>query len=183
MKKAILPLLFLLMTQVVSAQVTKGNFLVGGSVSFHSTKYSEGDGSVGKFIFMPDAGYFFAERFAAGLRASYTNISNEGDHYNDLLIGPFARYYFLPAAQKTNIFLEGNFLFGSEKFEGFDSESKTQFGLAAGPAFFLNPHVAVEATLNWQTLKYKDDEGRYNTFGVSVGFQIHLNCGNSKKGK
>lgn len=183
MKKLLLIVCTFAFCGILSAQVTKGNFLAGGSVSFQSTKYSDGDGSVGVFQFMPDAGYFFADRIAIGLRASYTNVSDDGDDYSDLLVGPFARYYFLPAPRKTNIFLEASFLFGSEKYEGFDSEGKTQFGFSAGPAFFLNPHVAVETALHWQSLKYEDDDGSYNTFGISVGFQVHLNCLRAKTGK
>ena len=182
-KLALLVMIAISSYQLSFSQVTKGNFLLGGSISFQSTKYSEGGNNTGIFNFMPDVGYFFADRFAGGLRASFTNVSDEGDSYRDLLIGPFARYYFLPAAQKTNIFLEGNFMFGSEKYEGFDASSKTQFGFAAGPAFFINPNIAVEATVGWHSLKYEDDEGRYNTFGLAVGFQIHLDCmkGKSKK--
>lgn len=184
MKKFVLLIMVVISGHQLSfSQVTKGNFLLGGSISYQSTKFSDGGDNTNIFNVMPDVGYFFADRFAGGLRAAFTNYSNDGDSYRDLLIGPFARYYFLPAANKTNIFLDGSFMFGSEKDEGFDAISKTQFAFAAGPAFFINPHVAVEATVGWRSLKYEDDEGRYNTFGIAVGFQIHLDCmkGNKKK--
>ena len=63
---------------------------------------------------------------------------------------------------------------GSEKYKGFDAGSKTRFGVAAGPSFFLNPHIAVEAMLYWQSLKHAGDEGRYNSVGLSIGLQAYL---------
>jgi hypothetical protein len=166
----------LLTSQLSFSQATKGNIMAGGSVSFQSSKYSAGGNTISTFNFMPGAGYFFYDRIAGGVRISFTNYSDEGNSYRDLLAGPFARYYFLPASRKTNLFLEGNFMLGTEKYEGYESESKTQWGVAAGSAFFLNPHIAVEATLGWRSLKYENDIGRYNTFGIGIGFQIHVDC-------
>lgn len=181
MKNIFLALFLFCIYSVSNAQITQGNILAGGAVSFTSQKYSGAGGSTNVLHIMPDAGYFFADKIAGGIRASFTDYSDAVDSYRDLLIGPFARYYFLPVAQKTNIFLEGSFAAGIQKYDGFDAESKSQFGFSAGPAFFLNPHVAVEATLNWSSLKYKDDNGRFNTFGLAIGFQVHLHCKKQKK--
>jgi hypothetical protein len=164
------------------SQLTKGNLLAGGSISFQSSKYSAGGNTVSTLNVMPDAGYFFMDRVAGGVRVSFTNYSDEGNSYRDLLAGPFARYYFLPAPRKTNLFLEGNFMIGSNKYTGYDAEGQTQFGGVAGAAFFLNTHIAVEASLGWRSLKYKNDIGRYNTFYIGVGFQIHLDCLKKKLG-
>lgn len=180
MHKVKLLLLFSLISFITQAQLNKGQWLVGGSVAFESKKYtgdSRSESTV--FQFMPNAGYFFMDKLAGGMKISFSYTSIDGDSYRDFLLGPFARYYFLSADKPTNIFLDGHFLFGSEKYENFDPESKTRFGVAAGPAFFLNPHVALEAALYWQSVKHEGDEGRYNSFGVSVGLQVHL----SKKTK
>lgn len=166
----------LIMTRcVVNAQLTQGSFLAGGSLSFSSEKYSDGGTSKNTLMIAPDAGYFFIDKLAGGLKTSFTSYKADGDSYTNFAAGPFARYYFLPAEKKANVLLEGSFLLGSEKYDGFDAEGKTQIGVAAGPAFFLNPFVAVEALLGWQSVKHKDDAGRYNSFGLSIGFQVHLN--------
>jgi hypothetical protein len=174
MRKLNLFMLLCFFTGILHAQLTKGNLLAGGSVSFESKTYTGDDSKTTFFQFMPNAGYFFMDKLAGGLKLSFSNTSTDDDSFRDFLAGPFARYYFLPVARPTNLFLEGHFLFGSEKYKNFDAESKTRFGVAAGPAFFLNKHVALETAAYWQSVKHENDEGRYNSFGVFIGLQVHL---------
>jgi hypothetical protein len=183
MKKIFLFVMIAACQQLCFGQVTKGNIMAGGSISFQSEKYTATGNTTSTFTFMPDAGYFFMDKLAGGVRASFTNYNDGGNSYHDLLAGPFVRYYFLPAAQKTNIFLDGSFMIGSEKYTGYDAQSKTQWGAKAGAAFFLNPHVAVETSLDWSSLKYNDEEGHYNTWGIAIGFQVHLDCQKHKQKK
>jgi hypothetical protein len=174
MNKLILAVAAFFCSSASQAQLTKGHFLAGGSLAFSSQKYSDGDNTVNVLTLAPNAGYFFMNKGAAGLKVSFTNYSNGDDSFRDFMAGPFARYYFLPVEKKTNILLEAHFMAGTEKYEGFDSEGKTQWGFAAGPAFFLNEFIAVETTLSWQSLKYETDSGRYNKWGITIGFQLHL---------
>ena len=165
------------------AQLTKGNAILGGSVTYESTRYSDNGDRIGTFTFMPGVGYFFRDRLAGGLRLSYTQIFDEGDRYRDFTAGPFARYYFLPASRSTNIFLEGQFLWGNEKYEGFAGENKTGYGFTAGPTFFINPHIGLEMMAGWRSVKFKNDKGRYNTAWIGAGLQVHLEICRSKQGK
>ena len=174
MKKALLLFLFFLIVNNCFSQLTKGSFLIGGGISFQSARYTDGGNTTITFLAMPDAGYFFIDKLAGGIKSSFGYKSNDGDSRLDILAGPFARYYFLPQDKKVNIFFEGNFMLGTEKYENFDADPKTEYGVACGPAFFINRYIAVEALLSWRSLKYKDDTGRYNTFGMSIGFQLHL---------
>ena len=183
MKSFLFTLLASIGTFFMHGQVSKGNFLAGGSLSFQSSNYSESDNNAGVLNLAPDAGYFFIERGAAGIRASFKNVSNDGDRFREMMIGPFARYYFFPTTKKTNLFLEGNFMFGNEKYENFASEGKTQIGVSAGPAFFLNEFIAVETILSWRRIKYENDRGHTNIFEIGIGFQVHLKCKKDKPGK
>jgi hypothetical protein len=181
MQRSILLVLFLATITNCFSQLNKGSFLVGGAISFQSSKYTASDNATTTFLAAPDAGYFFMDKLAGGLRTSFSYQSNDGDSRLDFFAGPFVRYYFLPVTRQINLLLDGSFMIGTEKYQNFDAETKTAYGFAAGPAFFVNPHIAVEATLGWRSLKYRDDAGRYNTFGLSVGFQLHLQP--RKKGK
>jgi hypothetical protein len=178
MKKVLFAALTMIAAQGVSAQINKGQWLVGGNASFESQKHGEAKAT--SFTFSPNAGYFFANKFAAGLRVDLQSVKpKDVDASTSFVLAPFARYYFLPAAEKLNIFADASYGFGSMK-NGGDSESLNQFAISAGPAVFLSPNTALEFALQYRSLggdAYGDD--RLNSFGVNIGFQIHL--GNAKK--
>lgn len=181
MKKVLFAALMTIAVQGVFAQVNKGQWLVGGNVGFSTEK--QGDADANKettFNFNPNAGYFVIDKLAAGLRVNfYSNKAKDDDKaYSNLLIGPFARYYFLPATQNVNIFADAGYAFGSAGTD--DKNSQSAFSIAAGPAVFLSPNTALEFTLAYQSFKYKDVDDRRNVFGVNVGFQIHLGGGTKK---
>ena len=172
MKKVLFALILLVGTSSAFAQINKGQWLVGGNAGFTSSKWGEEKNT--SFEFSPDAGYFFAKQFAGGLRASITSSKDDGDDdaYSSLLVAPFLRYYFMPAAQKVSIFADASYGFGSQG--AGDKTSVSGFKFMAGPAVFLSPNTALEFTLGYQSLKMEDVDDRANSFGVNVGFQIHL---------
>ena len=182
MKAVLCGLLFLLSTSLY-AQVQKGNYLLGGNLSFQSTQYSADESKTTKWNVNPNAGYFFIDKLVGGARVSFIQLEHEGDSFTDIMAGPFVRYYFLPVDRKTNLFLDAAYLFGSEKYDDFDAVGKTELGFAAGPAFFFNPSIAMEAVISWRSLKYKNADGKYNTLGIGVGLQIHFQCNKKKEGK
>lgn len=158
------------------SQINKGQWLVGGSASFSSSKHgSDDDTKFTSFSVSPDAGYFFINNLAGGARVSFESQKQKNfDAYHSFLFSPFVRYYFLPSAQKVNLFADASYGFGSMKSAG-DSEGFNQFAIAAGPAVFLTPNTALEFTVNYNSAggdAYGDD--RTNSFGFNVGFQIHL---------
>lgn len=170
------------------ANIQKGDWLVGGNVGFASSK--QGDYKTTTFNFSPNAGYFFINQLAGGLRAT---ISSEKEEYgtseeksNGYSLAPFVRYYFLPATQKVNVFADASFGFGQSKKEtsgAFPFTSKynfTNLGLRAGAAIFLTPATALEIGAGYNSLKIDDVDDRDNTFAIEVGFQIHLPGGAKK---
>lgn len=178
MKKVIFTLVIAAASFAANAQTAQGNWLIGGGAGFSSGKYSGGSSSVSNFFLAPNAGYFVADDIAVGAEIAF--MSQTGG-YSSFGASPFVRYYFLPIGDAAKLLAHGSFGFGSSKDgEGEESVSSTNWKLAAGPAFFLNPNVALEALLYYNSNKAKDIPA-YNTFGVSIGFQIHLGGGTSKK--
>ncbi len=172
MKKLSIALLFFGLIGSLNAQIMKNDWLLGGGIKFSSNKVA--DIKTSMFEFSPNAGYFFVNNFAGGLRADVNSVKLEDeDAISSTLFSPFLRYYFLPGDNKVNIMVDGSFGFGSTSALG-DSKSQAGFGLAAGPAIFLNKHTALEFTLGYNSIKYEDDPDRSNTFTIGVGFQIHL---------
>lgn len=177
MKKVLFAALMTIAVQGVFAQVNKGQWLVGGSAGFESHK--QGEAKVTEFSFSPNAGYFFIDKLAGGLRVDLNSVKVKGadDASSAFLIAPFVRYYFLDAAQKVNVFADASYGFGSVKEDG-ESASQNGFAVSAGPAVFLSPNTALEFALQYRSMggdAYGDDN--LNTFGFKVGFQIHLGAG------
>jgi len=185
MKKVLFSLALVVAGSSAFAQINKGQWLVGGNVAFETSKMADADNDtrVTSFQLNPNAGYFFADKFAGGLRLSLetSKVKGEDDAYSQFSLSPFVRYYFLPAAQKVNLFADASYGFGSAG-EG-DKESFNQFSIMAGPAVFLTPNTALEFGVGYRSLggdAFGGDK-RYNTIGLNIGFQIHLGSAKTSK--
>jgi len=183
MKKIFMVAVATILIQAGFAQINKGQWLVGGNAGFSSSKW--GDFKTSTFQFAPDAGYFFINNFAGGLRVAVESATAKVDGGEDsksssTMIAPFVRYYFLPAAQKVNVFADASYGFGSAKEEGSESQSMNGFSISAGPAIFISPNTALEVTLGYNSMKFEDVDDRRNTFNFGVGFQIHIGKGAAK---
>jgi hypothetical protein len=187
MKKVLFATLLAVSASAAFAQsnINKGDWMVGGNASFDYQK--DGDYKTTTIGLSPNVGYFFINNFAGGLRAgvasSTTKFGSAKETESAFHVSPFVRYYFLPSSQKVNIFADGSFGFGQAKTESMGTEYKynfTQFAITAGPAIFLTPATALEIGLGFNSSKIEDASDRSNSFGVNVGFQIHLS-GAAKK--
>ena len=181
MKKVLFVALFAVSASAAFSQsnINKGDWMVGGDASFNSNK--SGEYKTTTVGFAPNAGYFFINNFAGGLRV---NVASTKETFNstdatssELSLAPFVRYYFLPASQKVNIFADASFGFGQNKYKSGSIDEKTNFtsyGIKAGPAIFITPATALEINLGYNSSKVKDATDRSNNFGVNFGFQIHI---------
>lgn len=179
MKKVFMVAVATILIQTGFAQVNQGQWLTGGNIAFSSSK--TGDFKSSTFEFAPDAGYFFIDNFAGGLRfdvqSTTEKIASLKETFKSTMIAPFVRYYFLPAAQKVNVFADASYGFGSMKGDEGPSQSVSGYSIMAGPAIFVSPNTAIEFTVGYNSVKFEGIDDRTNTFGVGVGFQIHLGKG------
>lgn len=175
MKKIILSIAVMVAVNSASfAQTNKNNWLAGGSAGFSSSKINDYTESV--ISISPDFGYFVIDDLALGAMVSFTSDKpKDGNAATNFMAAPFVRYYFVPLGANAKLFGQGSFGFGSTKSgeQGAEAADYTQWQLAAGPAVFLNPHTALEFTLSYGQLKYKDLD-KIGTIAFNVGFQIHL---------
>lgn len=191
MKKLILLTIvqFIFMTTAHS-QITKGNWMVGGSAGYSYTNASGTDNSSNNsnIYITPNIGYFFIDKIAGGMRLGYlrfnvksTSNTAPPDNFTRLTnysIGPYLRYYFLSIEKAYNILLEVSYQFGSEKQEtdsyknSWISNSKILF--SAGPVIYFNNVVGLEFLLNYSSYGNSIQLKRSSQLGVGIGFQIHL---------
>jgi hypothetical protein len=181
MKKVLFSLALLVAGSAAFAQVNKGQWLVGGNVGFNTEKRADANNDFRETSFnvSPNAGYFFADRIAGGLRINLESSKVKGaeDGFTIFTAAPFVRYYFLPAIQKVNVLADASYGFGS--LSNGKRGSVNEFNIAAGPAVFLTPNTALEFTLAYNSkggeyFEVANDVKRLNAIRFNVGFQIHL---------
>jgi len=174
MKHIIIVVFMLLDLNSLQAQITKRNWLVGGEGNFSTSKskFSNGNESdrASQFVISPNIGYFFADKFAGGLKGIIGFTKLEGESINTgFNIGPFLRYYFLDIENRTNLFSEVSYAHG-DSGTGLSSNS---YSIKAGPSIFLNSSVAVEIALAYNYAKNSSGTSN-NQIIAGVGLQIHL---------
>lgn len=164
-------------------QITKGNWLVGGSVSYASTNFrSEYYGAPYNYRIVtvnPNVGYFVVNKLATGLKIGIEskNIKEIGSSgKNPLTIlnaGPFLRYYFLKPDKSVNIFSEAVYQYGNH-IGPRETSPKSNFSFSAGSVAYFNTAVGLEFSVSYRTEKFVEAAGRNNTIQFGVGLQVHL---------
>lgn len=191
--KTILILLATTFTITSKAQLTKRNWLLGGSASLYSytEKFTNPDPNINYTAKYTDIdlntsiGYFFIDKFAAGLRPilyTYKGESNGGLTANTLqfALGPFVRYYFLDKEKQFNILSDICYQIGVNK--NFSEKGKFDFfSVMAGTEVFFNSSVGLQIMLGYsQRLSTTNINslGEFknlkNGFQTSIGFNFHL---------
>jgi hypothetical protein len=165
-----------------NAQVTKGNWIVGGTgnlTSYENKSVQNGNDVSGKGIaisILPNIGYFFINKLAAGTTISVVYSKEKDFESLGYGFGPFVRYYFLKEDKRINFFAHANYILGESK-SGSNKSSSNGYRFKAGPVIFFNKNVGMEITLDYNSSKLTpsgSDSSTYNNLQVSLGLQIHL---------
>lgn len=171
--------LLLLCMQVANAQLTKGNWLVGGNgyLSSQSQNLRGVNVKGSNLRLSPNVGYFIADKFAAGARINfeinklrYPGVVDNSTRYG---IGPFLRYYLLNSEKRVNILTEAFYQYSKTTSDNSSSSDNT-FRISAGPVIYFNSSVGLEFTLNYEYLKMPETDTDTKKFFLGIGFQIHL---------
>jgi outer membrane protein W len=177
MKKSILLLLIaFIFCDIANCQITKDNWLVGGSGQFRK-KHEDLQGSDIRSLFIsavPDIGYFIIDKLGVGLKINFSyNRIKDKDNISKatmLGLGPFVRYYFLPSDNRINIFSEAAY----EYTTAFDGHYQNDFYFSAGPVMFFNSSVGLELSAKYSTMNSMISNATAKTVFLTIGFQIHL---------
>jgi hypothetical protein len=170
----------LLVTLSANAQITKGNWMVGGSgnlTTYKSEYKSNSQSSIssetsGKGISLfPNIGHFIFDKFAVGLTPSYGYFETENSSGSSFGIGSFARYYFLKPDNRVNLLSQVSYSY----FQG-ENTNGNNYIIKAGPTIFFNESAALEITLDYNSNISKDQNSvsKVSSFNIGIGLQIHL---------
>ncbi len=181
--------------------INKGNLMIGGSAGLTSAKTDYNDPNTLNIketyrSFAPNIGYFFIKQLAGGVRFNY--FSNKEDYPGQQSLTsssfgflPFIRYYFLPPAKRTNLFVDGGYLIGFERLTQQGSapikDNQRGYTLKGGVSYFIIPSIALEFAVDYSSTKLSDGMNGYqdngNIFSINAGFQIHIPGKKMRKSK
>ncbi|MBL7741652.1 MAG: hypothetical protein JNK14_20705 [Chitinophagaceae bacterium] len=153
MKTAACILVLLSSSLVLNAQLSKGQWMVGGATDFSYRRSKDNIGDYSHIMkqtsyrVLPGAGYFFMNRLCAGIRLNISGMKAKWE-YNDVVnsnslfffyestfsgigFSPFVRYYILPSVKKFNVLAEASYAYNTEKVKITEREAVFQPG---GPA-------------------------------------------------
>jgi len=207
----VLVLLLFLSSSIVFGQLEKGNFFFQGSssIGFSSEKYTYISGGTSTessktthFGFKPKVGYFVIENLPVGLAINVNTYKTKGidtdneSNSNNFVIGPFARYYFLPQDKlKPTVEISAGFGSSKDKYtsSGYTSESKYgifEFSIGAGASYFITDNIAFDILLAYNSSKYnlksqtspsgvksttvEDQSDKYTGIGINIGVVVTI---------
>jgi hypothetical protein len=161
----------------------RGNFMIGTSMGFSISKSSidvqsntgsvQGDGGrASQFNLSPSIGYFLAQNFVMGIGMDWlrttstagvdlgnTSAPTQRSENDNLLFGPFMRYY-IPSGENKAYFLDATVGFGNSRNQ-FIENNETQIidnsllSIGVGPGFtiFASDGIALEALVKYNFAK------------------------------
>ena len=179
MKYIILIAFSIFIFNTTKAQLTKGNWMLGGNLSFASTKYNRANYTPPTYTNVlvdinPNVAYFVANNFNVGIKTTFSKTYRvNSSSYTSFRLGPSCRYYFLENENRINFLAEVGYRFGLEKGSSGQTSTNTYAG-GLGCVAFFNSSVGIEFMVNYTSDKFNDYTGRNNTIQLALGLQVHL---------
>jgi hypothetical protein len=171
--------LFVISNEAMAAQFgQKQQWELGGSISYTSTSFSVGEGSLGTFAIAPYAGYFIMDQFELGLQPVIVSLSpSEGDAITNVAVFLSPAWNFKLEGSQVTPFIEGQIGFNSIS-SGGESLSGLAYGGRGGIKVLVGDNALVNIGIQYQSLDMTPDGApesiRQNTFGVAAGFTIFV---------
>ena len=160
-----------------SAQIQKGNIMVGGNISDLNLSLDEG----GNFSFLlnPKIAWFIQDGIALGGYLT-TGLSTAKDQGTSVTygIGALGRYYIsdpkVNVLRQSRFFLEGTV--GIEGDNPATGDNTNGLGIGAGPGwtYFITPNIGLEALLKYNLIVGFGSSVTSNNLRLGIGFQIYL---------
>lgn len=191
MKTGLLFLLLSIVSTMALTQIKKGQYLLGGSIHFESTKEDNSINAThtsNNFSISPSVGYFIVDKLAGGLRLDFSSYDSKSDdletHYTATSISPFLRFYLLPSPKKVNAFIDVSYIHSKTKWRNLSGsvyyEKTKGYFVSAGPSIFLSDQVALEFTVGYKH-SISDDFGQTISGTINSGFGLQIHFGRDKK--
>ncbi|MHA4842575.1 hypothetical protein ACX0G7_00365 [Flavitalea antarctica] len=161
----------------VSAQIQRGNILIGADLANVNLGLDEGGNF--SFLIRPKIAFFIRDNVAVGayLLTGLTTAKGEGASVQ-YGVGALSRYYFEGSSAElirhSRVFVEGNVGINGDNPATGDNTNGLGLGIGPGIAYFLTPNIGLEALLKYNGIIGFGTKPTSNDLNFSVGFQIYL---------
>lgn len=162
-----------------NSQITKSNWIIGGSGSFSIQRENLlGDKIKSTHLLLsPNVGYFLADKFAVGVNLFLNDLTIKRPLFKETSLGlgagPFLRYYFLSTDNRINLFAHTAYLPTFTYNDGYQGYISS-LTFSTGPVLYFNSSVGLELTANYNLYNYNAADTDTKTFYIAAGLQIHL---------
>ncbi|MBB3969960.1 hypothetical protein [Mucilaginibacter phyllosphaerae] len=178
MKK--ITLLFVLLAGLkfsASAQIQKGNVLMGGNLA--NLNLGLDDPKVFSFDLTPKAAWFIQDNVALGAYANLGIQTAKGTPTTtNYGVGALGRYY---TGKDVEVLRHGRFfaeatagLGGRNVSDGGGSTNGLDISVGPGFAYFITPSIGLETLLKYNGLAGFGNQSYQSNLNLSFGFQIYL---------
>lgn len=164
-------------TTKTSAQIQKGNILVGGDIA--NLNLTLGGSGAFQVTIDPKAAFFIRDNIALGAYLDFGLATAKGAGTDTRYgVGALARYYVndptVNVLKHGRLFFEGNA--GIQGISQSDGSNTTGLGLGIGPgyAYFITPNIGLETLLKYNGIVGFGSEPYSSNLNLGIGFQIYL---------
>lgn len=203
MRKLFLLSAFVLLgTALVSAQIQKGNLMIGSDLGnglvnkasngLFGFNFGLNDGAGFNVGISPKIGYFFEDNFLLGgvvnlgfsKSAENSGIATKSTTYG---VQALSRYYLSLNEEGINnllqhgrFFIEANAGFAGINIKDGPTTNGFTFGFGPGYSYFLNQHIALEGLLKYNGLVGGGNTTYQHSIGLNFGVQVFLPSSEAK---
>lgn len=171
MKKLFFTLAIALGVATAANAQDAGQYWVGGSVGFGSTKINDGDRST-DFKVLPEFGYILSDNLGAGISIGGGHRNVTGGEQNFYKVSPFLRYTFLKG-DIGGLFVDGGFGYSWSKYVNGGAHGHTwEVGLKPGVAINVSNKVAILGKFGH--LGYEYNKYAADAKSDKFGFDLHM---------
>lgn len=160
-----------------SAQLQKGNILVGGDLA--NLNLTLGGGGYFQGTLDPKLAFFIKDDIAIGGMLNFNIATGSGAGTSTTYgVGALGRYYFsdpkLEVLKHGRFFAEGNVGIQGVSLSGGSNTTGLGVGIGPGYAYFITPNVGLETLLKYNGIVGFGSQPYNSNLDLSVGFQIYL---------
>ncbi len=160
-----------------SAQIQRGNLLVGGDLA--NLNLTLGGGGDFTVRVDPKIAFFIRDNVALGAYLDFSLATAKGSGTTtNYGVGALGRYYINDP--KTNILRHGRLFFeGNAGIQGvsqLSGSNTTGLGVGIGPgyAYFITPNIGLETLLKYNGIVGFGSRPYTSNLNLGIGFQIYL---------